>query len=78
MVKDLYMGSYRTLKKEIEEDANKWKHMPCSFIERINIIKMSILPKAMYSFNTLPIKIAMASLTKLQIFQKFIWNQKRP
>ena len=44
-VKDLYLENYRTLKKEIKEDTNKWKHIPCSWIEIINIIKMSILPK---------------------------------
>ena len=47
-VKDLYSENYRTLKKEIEEDTNKWKHIPYSWIGRINIIKMSILPKAIY------------------------------
>ena len=41
-VKDLYLENYRTLKKEIKEDTNKWKHLPCSWIGRINIIKMSI------------------------------------
>ena len=47
-VEDLYSQNYRTLKKEIKEDTNKWKHVPCSWIGRINIIKMSILPKAIY------------------------------
>ena len=45
------------LKKEMKEDTNKWKHIPCSWIGRINIIKMSILPKAIYRFNTILIKI---------------------
>ena len=45
-VKDLYLENYTTLKKEIKEDTNKWKHVPCSWIGRINIIKMAILPKA--------------------------------
>ena len=51
-VKDLYSENYTTLKKEIKEDTNKWKHVPCSWIGRINIIKMAILPRAMYRFNT--------------------------
>ena len=50
-VKDLYPENYRILKKEIKEDTNKWKYIPHSWIGRINIIKMSILPKAIYRFN---------------------------
>ena len=56
-VKDLYSENYRTLKKEIKEDTNKWKHVLCSWIGRVNIIKILILPKAIYRFNTVPIKI---------------------
>ena len=55
-VKDLFSENYTTLKKEIKEDTNKWKHVPCSWIGRINIIKMAILPKAIYRFNTIPVK----------------------
>ena len=55
-VKDLYSENYTTLKKEIKEYTNKWKHVPCSCIGRINIIKMAILPKAIYRFNTIPVK----------------------
>ena len=57
-VKDLYSEYYTTLKKEIREDANKWKHIPCSWIGRINIIKMYILPKAIYRFNAISFKIS--------------------
>ena len=56
VVKDVYMENYKILKKEIEEDTNKWKHIPCSQIGRINIIKMSTLPKATYRFNAILLK----------------------
>ena len=55
-VKDLYSENYTTLKKEIKEDTNKWKHVPYSWIGRINIIKMSILHKAIHKFNAISIK----------------------
>ena len=56
-VKDLYPKNYRTLLKAIEEDTRRWKNIPCSWIGRINIVKMSMLPRAIYTFNAILIKI---------------------
>ena len=80
-VKDLYSKNYKTLKKETEEKTNDYKHIPCSLIGIIYSIKMSMLLKAIYRFNAIPINIPMVYFTDLeQIFQKFVLNppQKTP
>ena len=77
--KELYTENYKTLIKEIKDDINRWRDIPCSWVGRIHIVKMTVLPNAIYRFSVVHIKLSESFFTELeQKMSQFIWKHKRP
>ena len=77
--KELYTENYKTLRKEIRDNINRWRGIPCSWVGRINIVKLTVLPNANYRFSAIPTKFPMTFFIEVeQKFSQFIWKHKRP